>query len=414
MSAPIVMLALGTRADVAPSIAIGNELRMRGNDVRVLTSDRQVDLVTAAGLEHVPIGVDPEQILQGLIGDGILTATDPKAALRMVTQTLNPTVEQLLVQVQAAAIDAKAFLGPSFGLVGYHLRERYRIPCAFLQINPEEPTRSFPSPVLPGRRSLGGLANRASHTLVDQVSWQVLRPLINAWRTESLGLPQIPRSSQRRHAMPVLCGFSEAVVPRPRDWPDHVHVTGYWYRDHAESWQPPQPLSDFLAAGSPPIYVAPLVARDPVEVTAIVREALHRAGVRGLVHDDPIVEDAPAEWLFPRCAAVIQQGGSGTTGAALRAGVPTVVCPVVGEQWFWAERVASIGVGPRPVPVAKFTVDALADAIRRAMTDQHMRTTVAALGRRLRAENGVDRACDLIEGQLDTSLDSCTKEETRS
>ena len=112
------------------------------------------------------------------------------------------------------------------------------------------------------------------------------------------------------------------------------------------------------------------------------------------------LEAVPHDWLFPRVAALVHNGGAGTTGAGLRAGRPTVVCPLVGDQPFWGRRVADLGVGPAPVSLFKLTAERLAEAITRATTDATMRQRAAALGQAIRAENGVDKAVRYIQRRL--------------
>lgn len=58
----------------------------------------------------------------------------------------------------------------------------------------------------------------------------------------------------------------------------------------------------------------------------------------------------PHAWLFPRCAGVLHHGGSGTTGAALHAGVPQCVAPMIFDQHTWAAAAAALGVAPPPLP----------------------------------------------------------------
>ena len=114
--------------------------------------------------------------------------------------------------------------------------------------------------------------------------------------------------------------------------------------------------------------------------------------------DDLLVLDAvPHAWLFPRTAAVVHHGGSGTTGAGLRAGVPSVLVPHAGDQALWARRVDELGVGPRPIPRRRLTAERLAAALTRAVTDEGMRARAAGLGERIRAEDGVRRAIAVIE-----------------
>jgi UDP:flavonoid glycosyltransferase YjiC (YdhE family) len=109
------------------------------------------------------------------------------------------------------------------------------------------------------------------------------------------------------------------------------------------------------------------------------------------------VRDVPHEWLLPRMRAIIHHGGAGTTGAALRAGVPSIVVPLGFDQPFWAGRVQALGVGPRPISRRRLTARRLADAIRTATTDGAMRARAARLGAALRAERGVETAVAAIE-----------------
>jgi UDP:flavonoid glycosyltransferase YjiC (YdhE family) len=206
----------------------------------------------------------------------------------------------------------------------------------------------------------------------------------------------------------VLCCFSDTVVPRPADWPSYVHTTGYWFVDTAPDWSPPRELAGFLAAGPPPVYVGfgSMVPADPVRTDAVVRSALRRAGLRGVLAGDPahapqdddvlVVNDVPHAWLFPRMAAVVHHGGAGTTAAGMRAGVPTIVCPFFGDQPYWGERVAALGAGPRPLPVKGLTAGHLAASLQRATGSERVRAAAARLGERLSAEDGVGAACDVL------------------
>ena len=111
-----------------------------------------------------------------------------------------------------------------------------------------------------------------------------------------------------------------------------------------------------------------------------------------------VLDSVPHAWLFPRVSAVVHHGGSGTTGAGLRAGVPSVLVPHMGDQPFWAKRVVELGVGPQPVPRRQLNADRLAAAITGAVTDPGIQASASALGERIRAEDGIGRAIDIIEG----------------
>ncbi|NJM23628.1 MAG: glycosyltransferase family 1 protein, partial [Richelia sp. SM1_7_0] len=110
-----------------------------------------------------------------------------------------------------------------------------------------------------------------------------------------------------------------------------------------------------------------------------------------------MVDSIPHSWLFPRMAAIVHHGGAGTTAAALRAGVPSILIPFFGDQPFWGQRVAELGVGPKPIPRKQLTVQKLAFSIHTAMTDGLMRQRAADLGAKIQAEDGIANAVAIIE-----------------
>lgn len=112
-----------------------------------------------------------------------------------------------------------------------------------------------------------------------------------------------------------------------------------------------------------------------------------------------IIEETPHQWLFPRTSLVIHHGGSGTTHSACRAGVPSVVLPFAGDQFFWAQQLKRLGVAGDPVVTRKLERDKLKQAIgfaQRAETRQR----ASALGKRMAQENGTATAVAEIETLL--------------
>ena len=112
------------------------------------------------------------------------------------------------------------------------------------------------------------------------------------------------------------------------------------------------------------------------------------------------VESVDHEWLFARCAAAVHHAAVGTTGASLRAGIPTVAIPHMTDQFTWARRLHELGVGPEPIRRSQLTVERLAAALHAADGDE-MRRRAASLGERIRREDGVGRAVEAFQRHVE-------------
>jgi sterol 3beta-glucosyltransferase len=294
---------------------------------------------------------------------------------------------------------------------------------------PASRTRAFPTRVLPFSLPPGSPLNPLTHRVTELVGSLALGWAANRYRREKLDLParpllDYPHREAHGRPIPWLFAHSPAVIPHPADWPPTHHTTGYWFLDSDPDWQPPANLAAFLEAGTPPVYVGfgSMAGRDPVALTRLVVEALDRAGQRGVLLTGwagvssttmpdniraaglpdtvfPLV-GCPHDWLFPRMAAVVHHGGAGTTGAGLRAGVPPILVPFMGDQPFWSGRVKSLGVGPQPIPRGQLNARRLAYAIRVAVEHEGIRARAASLGEKIRAEDGVGEAVRIIEAEI--------------
>jgi UDP:flavonoid glycosyltransferase YjiC (YdhE family) len=315
--------------------------------------------------------------------------------------------------MQAACEDADAVVCSLIGAAGYTIARQRGVPCILTQLQPIWPTRAFPASIGWSRQTGRPYPNLLSHLVAEQGLWQMMRPTRGSRRGQVTALPRTPLASPfahaRRRRLPVLLGFSPAVQPPPPDWPDHIHVTGYWFLDPPR-WSAPDELAGFLSAGPPPVYVGFASWHNDTQTSHVIRAALRQAGLRGVVLGDTrrdtsteevlVVDEVPHAWLFPQMAAVVHHGGAGTTAVGLRAGVPTVVCSFIGDQSYWGSRVHALGAGPPPIPIRHLTADRLAQALGHATRDPSFRARAAALGGQIRAEDGVARAVKLITAHL--------------
>lgn len=205
--------------------------------------------------------------------------------------------------------------------------------------------------------------------------------------------------------IPYTYCWSPALASKPKDWADHIDVSGFIFRKTPQ-YEPPRELAEFLSTGALPVYVGfgSIVVSDPQKLLATVLEAVKLSGVRAIIArgwselssgniSDQILflGDCPHEWLFQHVSAVVHHGGAGTTAVGLLNGKPTTVIPFFGDQPFWGDRIAAAGAGPQPIPYKELNATVLAEAIRFCHTEGAM-TAAKQIARQMSAERGVENA----------------------
>ncbi len=413
----ITIIAPGSRGDVQPYVALGKGLKEAGHTIRVLATQDFQSLITAYGLNFVTMGDSVEMRAQSQMQD-IAERGNLLQILASTGRGAQLLAQQSAVNGLAACQGADLIVAGLGGLfVGLALSEKLGIPFLQAHLMPFTPTREFSSvlialPQIPLTR----WANGVSHRLTRQMMWQMLRAADNQARTQVLHMARAsfwgPFAALQRQTRSILYGYSPQVIPPPTDWADFIHVTGYWFLEPPTGWEPPSDLVNFLQAGPPPVYIGfgSMPSRKPEETANLVLQALARTGQRavllagwgGLKKENlpetvMMIGSTPHSWLFPKMAAVVHHGGAGTTAAGLAAGIPSILTPFFGDQPFWGQRVAALGVGPRPIPRRRLSVENLAQAIGCAVSDTVMQKNAARLGERIRAENGIARAVEVIE-----------------
>lgn len=384
----IAIVSMDTRGGIQPYLALAVALRDAGHDVRLVAPGDFREMISARGVHVAPLSGSMEEVLRrsgGAAEKGML------ASIRLVRDELPRRMEEWTRQVLEACEGVEVMTGGIGGLVvGEAVAYRLGVPFVEAHLHPVG-LRVLPPLLAPGfPRFLHGVG----HALSDFALWAPFASVMRQSRRQ-LGLDERrpPRPRQ-----PALYAVSRHVLPLAGA--EH-HVTGYWTLT-AGDWSPPRHLVDFLARGPAPVCVGfgSMASEDPRALSRLVLGAVRSAGVRAVLlsgwggladvaRDDVLVlREAPHDWLFPRMAGVVHHGGAGTTGAALTAGVPALVVPFTMDQPFWGARVHALGVGPRPIPRKRLTVENLAAGLRALVSDEAMRRRAAELGELVRAEEG--------------------------
>jgi UDP:flavonoid glycosyltransferase YjiC (YdhE family) len=398
----ITILALGSRGDVDPLLAFGSALAQAGHEVRVAAFGKFEPRVSALGLDFAPLA-------EGQVSKGLGSAAGRRwlergskrlpAAVGLI-QDARSVARRRLADALAACEGSEAIVASELGvLLGWQMSERFHAPLVRVRLSP------------PGR-FLGGPAG----AVLRQAAWLLARPWLGSVRRDA-GLPPLPlreplgELAERRTLE--LYAYSPAVAPPPGHVGPWTHVTGYWFLEPSLDPDPPAQLHEFLAAGEPPVCFGfgSMLTADPATMNELAVEAL--AGRRGVLVGDLHVRaggELPPNvlavaavdhgWLFERCAAAVHHGGAGTTAAALRAGVPSVIVPHMLDQFAWGRRLAQLGAGPPPIPRRKLSAPRLREAITAAVGDPRFARTAAALGEQVRQEDGVGCGLEAFQRHL--------------
>lgn len=420
----IFLIALGTRGDVQPYIALGLGLEKAGHKVTICTTANFRGFVTEYGLAFEPTRDEIVELLNTDAGRAVFDGG------KSLWKTIKIYVElfkksaafqmHMLEDTWTAAEKSKpdVIVYHPKGYGAPHFAQKLGIPVILALLAPMlVPTAEFPAFGLPTWK-LGGWYNRLTSKVLMGLAAMGFGKYVKRWRKEH-GLPNLKRvtlvNTPAGPPIPAMHGISRHVVPFPSDWPAHASMTGYWFLDEPENWQPPQSLVDFIQAGETPIYIGfgSMAGSKTAKVSQIVVDAVKKAKLRAILSTgwgginaqnlpDSIlqIDGAPHSWLFSRVAAVVHHGGAGTTAAGLRAGKPSLVCPFFGDQPAWGQRIHALGAGPAPIAQKDLAVDNLAAALQDLTTNAGYRRNAEAIGEKLRHEDSIAPALAFIEYQI--------------
>jgi sterol 3beta-glucosyltransferase len=404
------VVTYGTEGDTRPLAALCRALMDAGHETRLLADGATLSMAHTLGV--------PAQNLAGDIkgafrpGNALSDAMDKGHRVKNMAQALasvaNSHTESWMRDLTEAASGCDAILLSALAsFVGLSVAEYLGIPGIGAGFIPITPTRAFPSPFLPPRWIPRAL-NRPSYRLVNNLIWHAFRKATNAARATVCGLPP-RRKVWTDH--PILYGVSPTLLSRPDDWPKNTHMCGQWIPS-VPQWLPPTALCDFLSAGEPPLYISfgSMAGFDHHKLLHAVmravggRRALFQPGWSGadstsLPTNIFRISDTPHDWLFPKVSFAIHHGGAGTSHSATRAGVPSVVVPFAGDQYFWAERLRQLGVAAAPIPAKHFDAAALRRAIKFAESPA-TRVRAAGLRAQMAGEDGLCSAVSAIEMEM--------------
>ncbi len=411
----IVLATFGSFGDLHPYLSIAGELRRRGHVPVIATVPYYREKIAAAGFDFHPVRFaemqEPDTALMRKI-------FHPRHGPEFIVRNLVlPNVREAYADMLAALDGASLMVSHPLTFAAALVAEQRKLPWLSAHLAPMGLMSAYDPPVLPPApfldrwRGLGPAFWKPLLSLGKRSARHWTAPC-DSLRSE-LGLPPIRNAMFEGGASPygTLAMFSPLLgAPQP-DWPRSTVQTGFPFYD-GESQALPPGLEDFLQAGEPPIVFtlgssAVLDAGSFYQESAAAAQTLGRRAVllvgrdgvnqmRNLPPGTAAFDYAPYSLLFPRAAAIVHQGGVGTTGQAMRSCRPMLVMPYAVDQPDNAARVRRLGIA-RTIARRSYSAVTAARELDILLREPSYRDRAGIVGQHVANENGAAVAADAIE-----------------
>lgn len=389
------------------------ELKRRGNLVTVATAEFYRAKVEGLGIGFQPIRPNWDPTDRELIAQCESLKSGLEVLYRkMLLPELKGTYDDLL-QVAAGA---DLLIAGELVFAAPLVAEKLGLPWVSAMLSPfsffssHDPSVTVNMPHLIHLRRLGWRAYRAGLSVGRIAVRHWSNPVRRLRRELGLRVECDPVFRDKFSPGLVLALFTHCLAEPQPDWPAQTLQPGFVHydREHGGDWKCREWL-EFVARGAAPIVftlgsTAVHHPADFFEVSAASAKALGRravlvgAGEGGWAVSKDILAlpYAPYSEVFAAAAVVVHQGGSGTTGQALRAGRPMLVVPYGWDQPDNGARIERLGLGVC-LPRSEYSVRRAMAALERLLGDGNFAARAEAVGALVRAEEGLGGACDAIE-----------------
>jgi len=416
--AKIVLATFGSLGDLHPKIALALELKKRGHDVSVASMEFYREKISMLGLGFHPMAphLDPND--RELLPDLVDERKGPEALLKGI---IMPALGPMFADLMAAVEGADLLVTGEVVFVARSVVEKTGVKWVSTSLAPisffsaHDPLVPPTAGWLENLRFLGPTFHRGLYTLMQ---WSIGKWFGDYWKfRREIGLPdgENPLFGGKYSELLHLAMFSRVLAAPQPDWPPQTVQTGFCFYDgHADLGDIPDELRNFLNAGDPPIVftlgsAAVVDARDFFEQSAEAARKLGRRAVliygifseppKGLDENVIGVDYAPYSQVFPRAACVVHQGGVGTTGQVLRAGVPQLIMPFSHDQPDNAARCRRLGVA-EVIARNNYNADSAAEKLKQLLSEPEYQERAIRAAEVVRSEHGATTACDEIERVL--------------
>jgi len=443
----IMIIAWGSRGDMQPVTALALSLKKLGREVLVFGTPPATDLIIENGIDCVTAQENITEFVESLFGQVDLSDRSIKGLFKLAKFGKEYLSSPEYITTQKADMNSAfnaaqhfkpdLLITPNIIYGSYmSMAEALKIPVITFDLQINHPTSHYPLFTM----EVDKFPNFFNPLLYKIKSWlypKVMKPKFDMMR-EIFGLPldSYADGSPLKvwpHDLPQICAVSPSLCPQPVDWPAQKLMGGWWFLSKASNFTPSPDLVDFLQYK--PVYIGFGSMKGNPEfcrvLSTLAIKSLQLCGHKGILlggwagltretldtsteegkrlyawAESNILEidSCPHDWLFPQCAAVVHHGGAGTLAAGIRAGSPTIVCAMQGDQPFHGSLVQTQGIGKYMGMIGspKLTADSIATAIKSVTTDKDIITAAKAMSFQVQSEDGLENAISFIDHMVTT------------
>jgi UDP:flavonoid glycosyltransferase YjiC (YdhE family) len=392
----IACVVLGTRGDVQPMIALATGLIKEGHEVIICAPTENEQLARSYNCHFAAFGPEIKKEIKEKPGKqkgGVAVRISPAEGKKIIGDQINLLPDKIkeVDLVLAAGIVMGVQTAADILQVPYRLVAFYPIILGTTKDDPFKNRLMFGFGRSMINLMMKGFINklRANHGL---------QPINDVWK-HWMGENVIVACDKELNTARVGTAFpftQTAFMVLPSQNP----LT--------------EKVQDFIKSGKPPVYLGfgsnPI--SNPEKYSLLFEQVRDATGQRLIIsrgwadlpennsQDILYVDDVPFELLFPKLAAVVYHGGTGTMAAIARAGIPQAAFPFMGDQFENQKQIVKLGLGPQTCDFKKMTANEISSAITACISNVNYKKNAAELSHRLQNVNGVELTVQLIEKEF--------------
>lgn len=419
----VVMLTIGSRGDVQPFINLALGLMQKNYNVKIITHVCFEKFVRSHGVDFAGLSSDPKELMKLCVNNSMFSINFINEGKKIFLDKL----DMLLNESYEGCKGASILISTPTAVAGYHIAEKLQIPFfnAFTMPLIDHDGQNILTLTTSdySQKWYSGYKNYLIDFVADKAMWFAYGTKVNNWRTTILNLPpkKFFESNQfvfDRQKIPTLYCYSEHIFPKPTEWSENIHITGYWRSQYDENYEPSEELANFLSKYPKSLFVSfgsiPITNPDTFynifikycnekKLPLIIGKGWSTTNIKSSPNVI-IIDEVPYDFLLKYVSLMVHHGGAGTVASCVSNGVPMLITPFFGDQFFWGKRIQDLGIGCSIAhqEVNEYTVSEILEFLMAEENNQYV-ANVTRIRDLLLRENGVANAINIIENRMLTS-----------